>query len=455
MAKFMKIKRFSILLIIFMLFFPILISQINIVDSTLREKSNKNTYPTLSNNNVELEWNRTWGGIGQDSAMDIEIDSANNIYVTGGYDMATMGASAFLLKYNSSGGLEWSRTWQDTGLTRTSSIAFDSLNNIYLTGFTYMPMFTNPHIILLKYTSGGVLDWYREIGVGDMSEAAGITIDSSNNIYLSGSATFGMNTDVLLVKCDSSGFVQWSKTWDGGAGEGALEIVLDSSNNIYLSAGTNIPIGLPGNPNIALIKYNSSGDKQWHSIRDGGGFDLCKGISLDSAENIYLAGVTEIAGNAQLCLVKFDPSGQYQWNKTWGAAGDDMAMGIAIDSSDNIYLGGTSDIEVPLWHWHVGKISLVNYDSSGQYQWDHIRDETQKEGCFAVELDSTEENIYLAGLTENIGHNDTLLVKYKLSGASTNGDGKKDIPSYDIFLILIFTCFTLAYFIKKIRKEKK
>ncbi len=206
---------------------------------------------------------------------------------------------------------------------------------------------------------------------------------------------------------------------------------------------------------MCLIKYNSSGDKQWHRIRDGVGWDLCTGISLDSSENIYIVGTTEISGNNQMCLVKFDPSGQYQWNKTWGEAGDDMAMGIAIDSSDNIYLGGTSDIEVPLMHWHVGKISLVNYDSSGQYQWDHIRDETQNEGCFALELDSTEENIYLAGLTENIGHNDTLLVKYKLIGASTNGDGKKDIPSYDIFLIIIFTCVTLTYFIKKIRKEKK
>ena len=421
------------------------------MDSTLRVNNKNNILPYLSNNNVELEWNRSWGGIGQDIAIDIGIDSANNIYVTGGYNMATMGASAFLLKYNSSGGLEWSRTWADTGLTFIYSIAFDSSNNIYLTGYTYIPPFTSPHIVLLKYNSSGDWQWHRKIVVGDMSMAAGITIDSSNNIYLSGSAIFGLNTDVLLVKCDSSGIVQWSKTWDGGAGESAYKIVLDSSNNIYLSANTNIP----GSPNMCLIKYNSSGDKQWHRIRDGGGWDLCTGISLDSSENIYLAGTTEISGNAQLCLVKFDPSGQYQWNKTWGEAGDDMAMGIDIDSSDNIYLGGTSDIEVPLWHWHVGKISLVNYDSSGQYQWDHIRDETQREACFAVELDSTEENIYLVGLTENIGHNDTLLIKYKLTGASTNGDGKKDIPSYNIFLILIFSCFTLAYFIKKIRKEKK
>ena len=454
MAKIMKIKRFSILLIIFVLFFPILISQINIVDSTLRENNYKNSYPTLSNNNVTFEWERSWGGIGQDIAYEIEIDSANNIYVTGGYNMSSWTvASAFLLKYNSSGGLEWSRTWHETGLTFPYGIAFDSLNNIYLACATRISPLGGGHIVLLKYTSVGVLDWYREIVVGSSCLTSGIAIDSSNNIYLSGwtAEIFG-NPEVLLVKCDSSGFPQWNRTWDGGGGAPtAVDIALDSSNNIYLSVDKDLPV----NPNMCLLKYNSSGDKQWHSIRDGGGFDLCKGISLDSSENIYLSGTTEISGNNQFCLVKFDPSGQYQWNKTWGEAGVDMAWEIDIDSSDNIYLGGTSDIEVPLYHFHVGKISLVNYDSSGQYQWDHIRDETQREACFAVELDSTEENIYLAGLTENIGHNDTLLIKYKLTGASTNGDGKKDIPSYNIFLILIFTCFTLAYFIKKIRKEKK
>jgi len=454
MAKLMKLNKFSILLIVFVLIFPILISQINILDNTLKENNSKNFYPTLSNNNVELEWERSWGGIGQDIAYDIEIDSSNNIYVAGHYNMSGL-PSAFLLKYNSSGGLEWSRTWHEIGGTECYGIAFDSLNNIYLACPKVDPFWCPDHIVLLKYTSAGDLDWYREITIGDICVATGIAIDSSNNIQLSGwTAEISGDPDVLLVKCDSSGFPLWNRTWDNvgeiNDADTAIDIVLDSSNNIYLSINT----GLVSNPNIGILKYNSSGDLQWTCIRDGGGFDLCKGISLDSAENIYLAGTTEIAGNSQFCLVKVDPNGQYQWNETWGDIGVDMAWEIDIDSSDNIYLGGTSNIEVPLFCYHVGDITLAKYNSLGQYQWDHTRDETQREACFAIKLDSTEENIYLAGLTENIGHNDTLLVKYKLNGASTNRDGKKDIPSYDIFLILIFTSFTLVYFIKKIRKEK-
>jgi hypothetical protein len=447
MAKLMKIKRISIFLILFLLIFPILLSRITIINNSLRE--NKNSFPTLSSNGVELEWERSWGGNGQDLAYDIEIDSSNNIYVAGNTNLTTLGASALLLKYTSSGNLEWSRTWHETGFVVCYGIALDSFNNIYLACLTHVPPFIYFHIVLLKYTSAGVLDWYREMEVGTMCIPSGIAIDSSNNIYISGWSDSG-GVDTLLIKCDNSGFPIWNRTWDDGGTETAVDIVLDSSNNIYLS----VAAGMPGTPNMGLIKYNSSGDLQWGDIRTVPGWDMFKGVSLDSSEDIYLAGSTQVTGNSQMCYVKYDSSGQYQGNATWGGLGVDAAWELDIDSSDNIYLCGTSDVEVPLAHYHVGKATLVNYNSSG-YQWDHVRDEPQREGLFAVELDSTEENIYLAGMRENIGSNDTLLIKYKLNGDGTNGDGKKDIPSYNVFLILIFISFTLAYFIKKIHKEKK
>lgn len=305
----MKIKRFSMVLIVFVLIFPILINQINIMDNTLREHNSINSSPILSNSNVELEWERSWGGNGQDWIYDIILDSSNNIYVSGIYNASEL-SSALLMKYDSSGNLEWSRTWHETGFTYCYGIALDSSNNIYLACMT-QSIFIFPHIVLLKYTTAGDLDWYREMLVGDVCIASGIAIDSSNNIYLSG-WSYLVDQDALLIKCDSSGFPIWNRTWGGVGVQSAVDIVLDSSNDIYLSFATD----LGGIPNIGVAKYNSAGDKQWDHIRDVGGWDLCKGISLDSSGNIYLAGTTEIAGNNQLCLLKFNPNGQYQWNET-------------------------------------------------------------------------------------------------------------------------------------------
>ncbi|MFX0043604.1 MAG: hypothetical protein ACFE8L_11895 [Candidatus Hodarchaeota archaeon] len=443
----MKIKRFTFLLILFLLLFPLLISQINISDRILKENKETNYYPTLSNNNVGFEWEQSWGGAGHDLAYQIVLDSSNNIYVAGNYNMTGLGGDILLMKYSSSGNLEWTRTWQED-YSYCYGIALDSLNNIYLAGMK-QSILTLPRIVLLKYTSAGVLDWSQEIFIGTQCLASGIVIDSSNNIYLSGWTYSAANTDVLLVKCDSSGIPQWNRTWNYGPAESCIDIALDSSNNLYLSA----IVGLPGNPDIGLLKFNSSGDLQWYRIRGGAGWDLCKGVSLDSSENIYLAGTMEIAGNNQMCLVKFDPNGQYQWNETWGGAGIEMAWELDIDSSDNIYLIGNRNIDELFVNFNFGEIVILKYDSSGQYQWNHTRVEVQREGGYAIELDSTEENIYIAGMIETLALNDTLLVKYSLNGA--NGDGKEEIPSYDIFLILIFTSFTLAYFIKKIQKKKK
>ncbi|MFX1316848.1 MAG: SBBP repeat-containing protein, partial [Promethearchaeota archaeon] len=213
----MKLKKFSIILITFMLFFGLLVGQISTTTCISKDNGKKNVNSNLSiSNNAGCEWNRTWDGYQQDAALDIKVDSSNNIYVTGASNFGEVGMSLFLLKYNSLGDLQWNRTWAVTGDTIGYGIAFDSLNNIYVVGTTF-PLMASISIILLKYNSEGVLDWYRQYVIGDFSMGAGIAIDSSDNIYLTGYDTIGTNVDILLVKCNNEGFIEWNRTW-GGAG---------------------------------------------------------------------------------------------------------------------------------------------------------------------------------------------------------------------------------------------
>jgi len=451
----MKIKKFSIILIVFVLFFSLLVGQIITTSNISRENGKKSANSNLSiSNNAGCEWNRTWGGIKGELGVDIKVDSSNNIYVTGASNFNTIGwwVSFFLLKYNSSGDLQWYRTWAVTGATIGYGIAFDSLNNIYVVG-TSFPLMGSMPIILLKYNSEGVLDWYRQYVIGDDSHGAGIAIDSSDNIYLTGYDAIGGNQDILLVKCNSSGFIEWSRTWGGAGMDVSYRIALDSSNNIYL-AGTTDYYG--GNSDICLVKYDSFGTKEWHRTRDVGNFDISWNVALDSSENIFLAGNVGNWGNIDAVLIKFNSDGQHQWNQTWGGSGNDIGWGLEIDSSDNIYIGGTIDmIGGPGQVAIFGDITLVKYDNSGQYLWNYTRRVAHQEGCHSIALDSSEENIYLAGSSDEFGTNDTLVVKYNLKEPISDGNGEQAIPGYNTVLIIAINCCIIVYFIKKRRKEKE
>ena len=451
----MKIKNFSIILIVFVLFFSLLVGQIITTSNISRENGKKSANSNLSiSNNAGCEWNRTWGGIKRELGVDIKVDSSNNIYVTGATDFEGTGMALVLLKYNSSGDLQWSRSWADIGDTLGYEIAFDSLNNIYVVGTSIGPV--DPSITLLKYNSEGVLDWHRQHQIRDASLCSGIAIDSSDNIYLSGMSYtimfLTMNADFLLVKCNSEGNIIWNRTWGGLGTDIAFKLALDSSDNIYLAGSLNY---MEPNSNICLVKYDSSGNKEWHRIRDEGNADIGWNVALDSSENIFLVGSLGNLGTTDACLIKFNSNGQYQWNQTWGGSNDAFVMGIEVDSSDNIYMGGTIDITGFPMYGFLGNITLVNYDNSGQYQWNYSRSTTHQEGCHSIALDSTEENIYLVGCSDESGNEDILVVKYHLEEPVTDGNGAPTIPGFNTVLIIVINCCIIVYFVKNRWKEKE
>ena len=81
---------------------------------------------------------------------------------------------------------------------------------------------------------------------------------------LDGNSNAGLG-DIFVVKYNSSGTKQWTKQLGSSSNDYARGISIDSSGTIYVTGGTGG--GLDGNTNAGgedsfLIKYNSSGTKQ-------------------------------------------------------------------------------------------------------------------------------------------------------------------------------------------------
>ena len=378
-----------------------------------------------------------------DSGSGVVVDSSGNIYVTG--KIYSANPDIFLVKYNSSGVKQWTRQFGTSSTDYVSGIETDSSDNIYLTGLTTGGLDGNTNsgssdIYLVKYNSSGTKQWTKQLGTSSGDSGYGVTVDSSDNIYVSGMTDGGLdgNTssgdrDIILVKYNSSGTKQWTKQLGSSSWDYGTEVTVDSSDNIYVTGFTSG--GLDGNTNsgdydIFLVKYNSSGTKQWTQQLGTSSDDWGYGVTVDNSSNIYVTGYTEggLDGNTNLggqdiFLVKFNSSGVKQWTRQLATSVQDRGRGVTVDSLDNIYVtGDTAGGLDNNTNSGSDDIILVKYNSSGVKQWTKQMGTWNSDSGSAVTVDSS-DNIYVTGDTQggldgytNAGSSDMFLMKFNSDG---------------------------------------
>ncbi|MFX0177736.1 MAG: SBBP repeat-containing protein [Candidatus Hodarchaeota archaeon] len=290
------------------------------------------------------QWNHTIGGMWYDFGYDVAVDSSGNVYLAGTTE--TYSSSTFpdmwLIKYDSNGVHQWNITWGGTYYEICYAIALDSSDNIYLGGWIDEG---NRDICLVKFDSSGVEQWSRTWGDTRSDYGYDVAVDSSDNVYIAGEmnstgSPYGLNDFSIMcfVKYDSSGTELMNRTWGAGQDYTCYGITIDSSNNIYLAGEA----GHPGvsSDGMTLVKYNSLGEEQWNYTEPD--LDSCANdIILDSSEDIYIAGVIwETGYQLQMILAKYNSFGDQQWNYTWGGGLYEECKGLTLDSVENIFLGG-------------------------------------------------------------------------------------------------------------------
>mgnify|MGYP003454708416 FL=1 len=290
------------------------------------------------------------GAFENDIAKAVCVDGAGNVYVTGSARLTDSTGLVFAtIKYNSAGTQQWVRH-TNVGNDTPMDMKIDAAGNIYVTGYLlYHPY---GRIVTVKYNSAGTQQWLVTYNPVATSFYGGyfLEVDASGNVYIGGHQGAIDNGQIHLLKYNSSGTFQWVRTYSSGgtigAGDFVNDMAIDASANIYLTGQVKGMSGSSG-PDMVTLKYNSAGTLQWAQKFNGTAnhTDMARCIGVDASGNVYTGGVTYVsANNSDVALVKYNSAGTQQWSRTVNGQGNsyDFANDLILDAAGNIFLTGQS-----------------------------------------------------------------------------------------------------------------
>jgi sugar lactone lactonase YvrE len=504
--------------------------------TTLANIGREEAWVVKYNTSGTVQWVAQIVSVNTDQGNGIATDSDGNVYVTGsgagtvtaynsnGTAFATTlpnsgGSDAFVVKYDTTGTVQWVARIATTSADEGSGIATDLGGNVYVTGFsgaanvtafnsdgtafaTSVPTSGNIDAFIVKYNTSGAVQWITRLASPLAERGYGVTTDSSGDVFVTGNfiglqytiyghslslfanVSFSSgNRDAFIVKYNTSGTPQWVTTVGGAAQDIGYGVATDSIGNVYVmgqgggtgtltvynSDGTAFAttISMSGVTDSFIVKYNTSGTALWVARVSGDFAERGRAIATDSAGNVYVTGqggdgivrafssdgtafgtTLANAGQGDAFVVKYTTGGTVEWVARVASTGIDIGYGVATDLSGNVYVTGQGGSGVVVTAYNSSgtafaptliargsnDVWIVKYNTSGSVQWIAQIGSTATDIGYGIATDSN-GNVYVTGAggsatvtaynsngtafattLANGGLGDAFIVKYNTSG---------------------------------------
>lgn len=286
------------------------------------------------------QWAKTWGGIGTERAKSIDLLNTGDIFVTGTFcdtvDFNPQGGDehtsnglgdVYISKFDSNGNWQKTQTWGGANYENVSAISVDSNDDVYVCGHYELTVDFNPDggdthnsnggqdVYLSKFNSNVDWQWTKTWGGSLNDHCYSVLADDAGNIFttgvFTGTADFNPDgggaevaiggVDVFLSKFASNGAWQWAKTWGSLNIDFGFDIAVNQAGDIFVvgkfsGTGQFNPIGggiysSNNNSDDAFMnKFDSNGDWILAKIWGGTNVDSANAINIDSLGNQYVAG---------------------------------------------------------------------------------------------------------------------------------------------------------------------
>ena len=405
-----------------------------------------------------------FGGLYDDYAYAVAVDSARNVYVAGwaasipttpNAYQAT-GGGGFVSKFDPTGSTLIYSTYVSDTIT---ALALDSNANAYVTGnisgnylattpSAYQPSYGggmyDAFVVKLNPT-GSALVYSTYLGGSDNDFGQGIALDSSGAAYVTGStaglfptttgaydSTCGGSGNAFVTKLDPSGSsLLYSTCVPNGVGHG---IAIDASGDAYVTgtAEASFPTTVGafqttfgGTEDGFVTKLDASGSSLDYSTYLGGsGLDYAYGIALDSTGDAFVTGETQsppdfpttlgayqtTPAGPNAFITKLNASGSaLVYSTAFGGNNYSSGSAIAVDPSGNAYIAGgtfgalptTSDAYQPNFGGGQGDAFFATFDATGSaLTYSTYLGGAGPDAAAGIALDSL-QNAYVVGNAQN------------------------------------------------------
>jgi uncharacterized delta-60 repeat protein len=297
------------------------------------------------NSSGTIQWQRSLTSDSGDTTggQGIATDSSGNVYISG-YVKRGAARDIFIAKYDTSGTIQWQRTLESSFSSVNDNgrgVAVDSSGNVYISAYSPPTEFSSEfQAYLIKYDTSGSLQWQRKLHGANQDYAYAVAVDSSSNAYVVGESDNNSSGrfDALIAKYNYSGTIQWQRRLGNSTGDTrAQSIAVDISSNLYICGITSDS----GPDQMQIAKYNTSGTIQWQRRLNNATRTRGYSIALFSS-NIYVCGELRESSDNDFIIAKLPNDGSLTGTYTVNSISIDYASTSKTDASSTLTAGTAS-----------------------------------------------------------------------------------------------------------------
>ena len=379
----------------------------------------------FNNNFAQPLWNNTIGfsndSLSRVAAVKVAIGNTQQIYVLTNYSTPiaqnVQENKIILNKYNNTGALLWSFTFDNQGLNnvRSFDMRIDGSNNVYIVGgrivnsqfsLLFFKVSMNGSLSWVKFGNTGFdTDYYTNIEFRNnlfyLRSNAGVAVYNQNGIeqYVISQYNGAFDVDysgriVLSAYINNNNLIRYTASGAIDFMDSTLQadkILCDYTNEIFLVRGQ---IGMSS---YGLAKHDSNGQFQWsmQGLPTTPPFgDWNYGIMATGQNEYVLYGIAD-------SMIKFNQAGQILWQKNMNGMDDSQISGKIIGNGFLLFTGSISGFA-------GSDVVTKIFDTNGTEVWSQLYNGSFTGGDWGVDVDADSDGIYVVSQLED----STNLMKY-------------------------------------------